>query len=106
MSTGAATCRVTGVLTSTLVASVNTGGGGVPSRSGPNTNTASRTSAGTASAVSLSQYWKACTKVIERMPPKVTLAVTTRPTATTPTHSGAVVSTVSARPAACSCGSR
>src|SRR5919107_4451031 len=83
ISTGARTCRVTGVLTSTLVASVNAGGGGSPDRDGPSTNTATSTRAGTASAVSLSQYWNAWTKVIERMPPKVTLAVTTRPTATT-----------------------
>ena len=66
----------------------------------------SRTTAGTASAVSFSQYWNACTKVIDRMPPKVTLAVTSRPTATTPTQEGSEVTTVRVRPAAWSCGSR
>ena len=37
-------------------------------------------------AVTLSQYWKACTKVIPFMPPRATLAVITAPTTTTPTQ--------------------
>ena len=51
--------------------------------------TASRTAAGSSSAVSLSQYWKAWTKVIERIPPEVTLTSTTTPTTTGPTQVGA-----------------
>ena len=34
------------------------------------TQTASRNITGTSSAVSFSQYWKACTKVMLRIPPK------------------------------------
>jgi hypothetical protein len=39
---------------------------------------------GTASAVSFSQYWKACTKVMERIPPATTVRHTTMTTATDP----------------------
>src|SRR5262249_6404977 len=44
----------------------------------------SRNTTGTASAVSLSQYWNACTNVIARIPPSATLAVTTPPTSRAP----------------------
>ena len=43
---------------------------------------------GTASAVSLSQYWKACTNVMERIPPATTVRLTTTTTAVDPTHEG------------------
>src|SRR5262249_8297652 len=70
------------------------------------TNTSSATT-GTASAVSLSQYWNACTNVIDRMPPKTTVAITTTPAATTPLQDGrfgTTVATVSHAP--CSWGNR
>ena len=44
---------------------------------------------GISRAVSFSQYWKACTKVMLRIPPEVTLASTTRATITAPSQSGA-----------------
>ena len=56
--------------------------------------------------MSLSQYWKACTKVTERIPPPSTVSSTTTPAATTPVQAGSWVSAVSASPAPCSCGSR
>ncbi len=58
-----------------------------------------------ASAVSLSQYWKACTKVTLRIPPDATVIITTVVTTTGPTHSGAEVTVRSVSPAPCSCGS-
>ena len=57
-------------------------------------------------AVSLSQYCIACTRVIERIPPAATLAMTTTTTTRLPTQVGAPVTTRSARPAPCSWGSR
>ena len=62
--------------------------------------------AGTASAVSLSQYWNACTKVIARIPPSATLAVTTAPTSSAPSAYGSPVTVVSVSPAPCNCGTR
>ncbi len=68
-------------------------------------NTTSRTTAGTASASTLNQNWKACTNVIERMPPKNTVAITTAPAATAPVHSGRLVTIAMVSPAPCSWGS-
>ncbi|CAH0291529.1 hypothetical protein SRABI66_04287 [Stenotrophomonas lactitubi] len=59
---------------------------------------------GTSSAVSLSQYWNACTYVIARMPPAATAAATSTATSTAPTHSGTPATTSSVIPAPCSCG--
>ena len=58
---------------------------------------------GTASAVSFSQYWKAWTKVMERMPPATTVTQTTATTATMPTQAGSpvVIRIVSAAPWSC-----
>jgi hypothetical protein len=67
----------------------------------PSTNTA-----GTTSAVSLSQYWNAWTNVIERMPPPTTVSTTTSPAPAIPLQAGSAVRVVSANPAPCSCGSR
>jgi len=62
------------------------------------------TTAGSATAVSLSQNWNACTYVIDRIPPAATMMPTMTATATAPTHAGRPVAmpTVSAAP--CSCG--
>ncbi len=65
-----------------------------------------RKRAGTSRAVSLSQNWKAWTKVMLRMPPAATIAVTTTATITPPSQPGAPLSTVSVSPAPWSCGSR
>ena len=54
----------------------------------------------------MSQYWKACTKVIERIPPSTTVATTTTAAAVAPTHGGQPVIVVRVSPAPCSCGSR
>ncbi len=105
--TGAVTCSVTGSCTVTLVGRSKVAGpAGVPPATPEPRNQATRTRAGIASATALNQKPKACTNVIERMPPKVTAAVTTRPTISTPTQAGAPVSTVSTRPEACSWGTR
>jgi len=61
---------------------------------------------GTASAVSFSQYWNACTKVMERMPPNATFAVTTMPTSSAPITSGPPATVASVSPAPCICGTR
>ena len=52
-------------------------------RNRPSTNTA-----GTTSAVSLSQNWNACTNVIDRMPPPITVSTTTSPAAGDPAPRG------------------
>ncbi len=65
-----------------------------------------RKSAGTSSAVSLSQYWKACTKVMLRIPPAATAPVSTSATTRPPIQSGAPVSISRVRPAPWSWGSR
>ena len=54
-------------------------------------HTASSTQTGTSRAVSLSQNWKACTKVIERMPPGLTDASTTSATTSEPAQRGAPI---------------
>ena len=59
-----------------------------------------------ASAVSFSQYWKACTNVIERMPPAATLVATIAATTNAPTQVGAPVTVRRVSPAPCSWGSR
>jgi hypothetical protein len=59
---------------------------------------------GTASAVSLSQYWKAWTNVMERIPPDTTVTQTTATTATWPTQAGRPVVIRMASAAPCSCG--
>ena len=53
-----------------------------------------------------SQYWKAWTRVMLRMPPASTLPTTTTVTMTGPAHPGAPVTVVSVSPAPCSWGSR
>ncbi len=69
-------------------------------------HTTSRTAAGTSSAVSLSQYWKACTNVIDRIPPELTLASTTTATITGPSQVGAPIAERRVSPAPWNCGSR
>ena len=59
---------------------------------------------GSSSAVSLSQYWNACTKVMLRIPPLPTLTTTTTPTTTAPTHSGASMAAVEGEPGALELG--
>ena len=56
--------------------------------------------------MSFTQYWKACTNVMLRIPPTATLSVTTAPTTTAPTQDGAPVTVVRVSPAPCSCGTR
>lgn len=70
-------------------------GSGAPSPA----HTASRMKAGTRSAVSLSQNWKACTKVIDRMPPGLTEASTTSATTREPAQRGAPIEDCSVTPA-------
>lgn len=65
-----------------------------------------RKKAGTSRAVSFSQYWKAWTKVTERIPPHATATVTTNATTSPPTQCGAPVRIPSVSPAPCNCGSR
>ncbi len=57
-------------------------------------------------AVSLSQYWKAWTNVMLRMPPVATLNTTTAATSRPPTQPGAPVASRTVSPAPTSCGSR
>ena len=64
------------------------------------------TAAGMSSAVSLSQYWKAWTNVMLRIPPELTLASTTTPTIAGPSHSGASMAALRVMPAPWNCGSR
>ena len=63
-------------------------------------------SSGNSSAVSFSQYWKACTKVMLRIPPNRTLTSTTVATSTPPSHGPVPVVEASARPAPWNCGMR
>ena len=65
-----------------------------------------RNSTGTASAVSLSQYWNAWTKVMLRMPPATTLTSTTTATRAAPTQVGAPVTARRVSPAPWNCGTR
>ena len=67
---------------------------------------ASRTNAGIEIAVSFSQYCMAWTRVIDRIPPAVTLASTTTATMRLPSAGGAPVTVLSASPAPWNCGSR
>ncbi len=69
-------------------------------------HTATSTAAGSSRAVSFNQYWKACTKVIERIPPEETLSRTTEPTTTGPTQVGAPTAAARVSPAPWNCGSR
>jgi hypothetical protein len=66
----------------------------------------SRKITGTNSAVSLSQYWNACTNVMLRMPPEITLSTTTSATSRPPSQTGAPVTIRSVSPAPSSWGSR
>jgi hypothetical protein len=56
--------------------------------------------------VSFSQYWKACTKVMLRMPPNRTFTSTTAATTTPPTHGGVPATVPSESPAPWNCGIR
>ena len=62
--------------------------------------------AGTATAVSLSQYWNACTKVMDRIPPEVTLMSTTGAMITAPSQVGAPMVAARVTPAPWNWGSR
>src|SRR4051794_38231998 len=68
--------------------------------------TSSRNIAGTSSAVSLSQYWNACTNVMLRMPRKNTLTSTTTPTSRPPTQGGVPATVRSEIPAPWNSGMR
>ena len=63
-------------------------------------------SAGSAIANTFTQYWKACTYVTPRIPPRLTLSATISDTMTTPTQYGASVIARSVTPAPFSCGTR
>ncbi len=62
--------------------------------------TTTRKTSGTSRAVSLSQYWKACTKVIERIPPDSTLRSTTTATTSPPAQGGRPVAAAQGQPGA------
>ena len=77
--------RVARCSTTTVVAARNVGpSGGVTAGRPSACHCRARKITGTARAVSLSQYWNACTKVIARMPPSATFAVTTAATSRAP----------------------
>ncbi len=104
---GASTWISVEVSKSTVVVCRNTGNSGPLSRSPPCARHASsRNTTGTAMAVSLSQYWNACTNVTLRIPPDTTFTVTTTATISPPNQSGAPVTVCSVRPAPLNCGSR
>src|SRR4051812_26044099 len=108
-STDCWTSTSASVRTSTEVAAGKVGGASAASAPRPPSRPCQITSstiAGTAIAVSFTQYWKAWTKVMLRIPPTVTLSVTTTPTTTAPTQAGAPVTVDSVSPAPCSCGTR
>jgi hypothetical protein len=65
-----------------------------------------RKKAGTSSAVSFSQYWKACTNVMLRMPPKRTLTSTTVATSSPPTQGSLPATVPRDRPAPWNWGRR
>ncbi len=69
-------------------------------------HTTRSTAIGISRAVSFSQYWKAWTNVMLRIPPDVTLASTTRATITAPSQSGAPIVAVRVTLAPWNCGSR
>ena len=106
MPAGSVTCTTTSVSMATVVSWVTDGGSGPPSWPRSVKNSPSSAIAGMAIAVSFSQYWKACTKVIERMPPATTLVMTMPPTTTGPIHTGMPSRVLSARPAPWYCGTR
>ncbi len=54
--------------------------------------------------MSFSQYWKACTAVIARIPPAATMPATSTATRTPPVQDGRSVTTPSASDAPCNCG--
>jgi hypothetical protein len=54
----------------------------------------------------LIQYWTACTKVIDRIPPAPTARAITTMTMNPPTHVGAPVTRVRVRLAPWNCGTR
>ena len=103
----AARVTVTACLSSTVVGWVKTAPcGGASAGRWSACQASNRNIIGTANAVSLSQYWNACTNVIARMPPSATLAVTTPPTSSAPSTYGPPVTVWSVRPAPWSCGTR
>ena len=77
--------------TCTVVRSENVGGPSLGDGAPSDCQASSRNTTGTASAVSFSQYWKACTNVMLRMPPVATLNTTTTATSRPPTQLGAPV---------------
>ena len=108
---GSVTLTTTSVSMLTVVSCCTVGGSAPPSfqPSAPPLslkNSAVNASAGIAIAVSLSQYWNACTNVIDRIPPATTLVMTIAPTATGPSHTGVPSSVLSASPAPWYCGTR
>ena len=56
--------------------------------------------------MSFSQYWKACTNVMLRIPPESTLRITTTAMTVPPTQPGAPVTVPNVMPAPWNCGSR
>ncbi len=104
--TVSATSSFASVRTFTVVSAGNSGAAGRSNVRASDMKTDATTIAGTASAVSLSQYWNACTNVIDRMPPPTTVSSTRTPAAAIPLHAGSAVSVVRASPAPCSWGSR
>src|SRR5215211_5394157 len=110
--TGSSTTIRTSACTSTVVRSTKDGAVGAvsePTRGSSASrqcHAVSSTIAGSAIAVTFTQYWNACTNVMLRIPPVATLAVTTTPTTTAPSQDGAPVTVDSVRPAPCNCGTR
>jgi hypothetical protein len=105
--TGSAAAIRTGSAMRTVVAVAATGrprsvGSGLPSAR----QTSSISSTGNAIAVSLSQYWNACTTVIERIPLTATPSRTTAATTAAPIQRGAPVTVCNVSPAPWNCGSR
>ena len=104
---GCGTCTTTSVSTATVVGSVTVGGSGPPRLPPlPVKNSISSASAGIATAVSFSQYWNACTNVMERIPPATTLAMTMPPTTSGPSQTGRPSRVFRASPAPWYCGTR
>ena len=99
MPDGSITWTTTAVSICTVVCCCTVGGSGPPNSPRSPMNSPSRASAGTAMAVSLSQYWKACTNVIDRMPPATTLVMTIAATSSGPIQTGTPRSVFRASPA-------
>ncbi len=98
---------VTSSLTTTRVAAVKVEPVGAARSGRPSACQCRRRNiTGTASAVSFSQYWNACTNVIARMPPRATLPVTTTATTRAPSAYGPPVTVWRVRRAPCICGTR